>query len=344
MMRLPGLFPLSLMALLASLSLTAPALPQTDTLASVRERGHLRCGINPFQQGMAVEDGGRWLGMGPDLCRAFAAATLGDPNAVIYIPVTARTRFPALQSGEIDVLVRTTTWTFTRDTSLGADFIGPFYVEQERILVRRDTGLTEFEQLDGQRICTIAGSLTESVMQNREQATGIDIETVPVGDTIEYRAAYEAGRCIGVTDGQAGLTALRALMDDPDAHVFINGNMAISPLSIAVRHGDDHWEDIIRWTFNALASAEELGITQTNVQRLSTQSRHPIIYRLINAEGGSGDSLGLDTDWAFRAIQAVGNLGEIYERAFGEGSDLVIPRGPSALWRDGGMIVTPPFE
>jgi general L-amino acid transport system substrate-binding protein len=334
----------SLLALAAGLVLAQPALAQTDTLASVQDRGYLRCGINPFQQGMAMEDGGRWLGMGPDLCRAFAAATLGDPNAVNFIPVTARTRFPALQSGEIDVLVRTTTWTFTRDTALGADFIGPYYVESERVLVRADSGLTEFEQLDGQRICTIAGSLTEALMQNREQALGIDIETVPVSDTIRYREAYEAGRCIGVTDGQAGLTALRALMDDPEDHVFINGRMAVSPLSIAVRHGDDHWEDIIRWTFNALATAEELGITQTNVQRLSTQSRHPIVRRLIHAEGGSGDVLGLDANWAFRAIQAVGNLEEIYERAFGEGSDLVIPRGPSALWRDGGMIVTAPFE
>ncbi|MAK64499.1 MAG: amino acid ABC transporter substrate-binding protein [Maricaulis sp.] len=336
---LTGLFGLT-----AGLALAGPAQAQTDTLASVQDRGYLRCGINPFQQGMAVEDGGRWLGMGPDLCRAFAAATLGDPNAVTFVPVTARTRFPALQSGEIDVLVRTTTWTFTRDTALGADFIGPYYVESERILVRRDSGLTEFEDLDGQPICTIAGSLTEAVMQNQEQAAGIDIQTIPVADTVQYREAYQAGRCIGVTDGQAGLTALRALMDDPDAHAFINGRMAVSPLSIAVRHGDDHWEDIIRWTFNALATAEELGVTQTNVQRLSTQSRHPIIRRLINPEGGSGAALGLESDWAFRALQAVGNLGEIYDRAFGEGSELVIPRGPSALWRDGGMVVTAPFE
>ncbi len=331
-------------ALAAGLALALPVQAQTDTLTSVQDRGSLRCGINPFQQGMAVEDGERWLGMGPDLCRAFAAATLGDPNAVIFIPVTARTRFPALQSGEIDVLVRTTTWTFTRDTALGADFIGPYYVESERVLVRRDSGLTEFEQLDGQQICTISGSLTEAVMQNRERALGIDIETVPVGDTLQYRQVYEDGGCVGVTDGQAGLTALRALMENPDDHVFINGRMAVSPLSIAVRHGDDHWEDIIRWTFNALATAEELGITQTNVQRLSTQSRHPIVYRLINPEGGSGASLGLDANWAFRAIQAVGNLEEVYERAFGEGSELVIPRGPSALWRDGGMVVTAPFE
>ena len=324
----------------------APAVrSDLDTLATVRDRGTLRCGVNPSQLGMAAQDArGNWRGMGIDLCRAIAAATLGDPNAVTFVPVTARTRFPALQSGEIDVLSRTTTWTLSRDTTQGVDFIGPYFVEEERILVRADSGITSAQELDGQPICAVTGSLTEAVLRRYQERAGIAIDFVPVTGTEDYAEAYGAGRCIGVTDGKAGLEALRAAQSDPDAHRLLDDQLALSPLSLAVRHGDDRWDDIVQWTFNALATAEQLDVTQANVLRLSRESRHPIIRRMVNPDGGSGALLGLEPNWALRAIQAVGNLGEVYDRSFGPSRILPIPRGRSALWQDGGLIFPAPFE
>jgi general L-amino acid transport system substrate-binding protein len=318
---------------------------QSETLAVVHERGTLRCGVNPSQTGMARQNArGVWEGMGIDLCRAIAAATLGDPNAIEFVPVTARTRFTALQSGEIDVLSRTTTWTFSRDTTQGVDFIGPYFIEVESLLVRASTGFTTVAELDGQPICAVTGSLTETVLRNYQAQLGIEIEFVPVTGTEDYARAYESGRCIGVTDGKAGLESLRAAQIDPDSHRILDEQLALSPLSLAVRHGDDRWDDIVQWTFNALATAELLNVTQTNAQRLSVESRHPIIRRMISPEGGSGALLGLEANWALRAIQAVGNLGEIYERSFGPESALPIERGRSALWQNGGMIFSAPFE
>lgn len=319
--------------------------PHSETLAAIQDRGSLRCGVNPSQTGMARQNArGRWDGMGVDLCRAIAAATLGDPNAVDFIPVTARTRFSSLQSGEIDMLSRTTTWTFSRDTTQGVDFIGPYFIEVESVMVRADTGITSVAELDGQPVCAVTGSLTETVLRNYQAQLGIEIEFVPVTGTEDYARAYESGRCIGVADGKAGLEALRAAQIDADGHRVLDEQLALSPLSLAVRHGDDKWDDIVQWTFNALATAERLEVTQANVQRLSIESRHPIIRRMISDDGGSGALLGLESNWALRAIQAVGNLGEIYDRAFGPGSALPIDRGRSALWQDGGMIFPAPFE
>lgn len=340
MMRLSAIFALSL-------SIIAPAAASADspTLEAVRERGVLLCGVNPGQTGMAVQsEAGAWDGMGVDLCRAFAAATLGEPNAVEFVPVTARTRFPALQSGEIDILVRTTTWTYNRDTAFGVDFIATYFMETERILVTAESGLETFSDLDGQPVCVIAGSITENIVRNRQDAAGIAIELTPVADVAGYTQAYREGRCVGVADGAAGLSGLRLTMGDPSTHRFITEELAISPLSIAVRHGDDAWEDIVRWTFFALLEAERLGVTQINAQRMARESRHPIVRRIFNAEGGSGEALGLQPDWALRAVQGVGHYGEIYDRAFGPNSALPIERGKNRMWSEGGMLFTAPFE
>lgn len=340
MTRLPAI-----LALLAILALPNGAEAQSRTLETVRERGVLLCGVNPGQTGMAVQsETGAWDGMGVDLCRAFAAATLGEANAVEFVPVTARTRFPALQSGEIDILVRTTTWTYNRDTAFGVDFIASYYMETERILVTAGSGLQSFTDLDGQPVCVITGSITENIVRNRQEAAGIAIEPVPVAGVEQYTQAYRDGRCVGVADGAAGLTALRMAMPDPEAHRFIAEELAISPLSIAVRHGDDSWEDMIRWTFFALLEAERLGVTQVNAQRMARESRHPIVRRIFNAEGGSGEALGLEPDWALRAVQAVGNYGEVYARAFGPNGALPVERGKNRIWSEGGMLFTAPFE
>lgn len=318
---------------------------RSDTLATVLDRGTLNCGVNPSQAGMASRNArGEWSGMGVDLCRAIAAATLGDPNAVEFVPVTARTRFTALQSGQIDVLSRSTAWTLLRDSTQGVDFIGPFFIEEERVLVRADSGIATFADLDGQTVCTVTGSRTETVLRGYQARLGIEVDMVPVAGTEEYTSAYEAGRCVAVTDGKAGLEALRASQTTASDHRILDDQMALSPLSLAVRHGDDRWDDIVQWTFNALATAEQLGVTQANVQRLSVDSRHPIVRRMISADGGSGALLGLEPNWALRALQAVGNLGEIYDRAFGPGSPVPIERGLSALWGDGGLVLPAPFE
>jgi len=331
--------------LLLSLMAHGAAAAQSPTLESVRERGVLLCGVNPGQTGMAVQsETGAWDGMGVDLCRAFAAATLGEPNAVEFVPVTAHTRFPALQSGEIDILVRTTTWTYNRDTAFGVDFIATYFMETERILVTAESELETFADLDGQPVCVIAGSITENIVRNRQDAAGVAAELVPVADVAGYTEAYREGRCVGVADGAAGLTALRKGLDDPDAHRFINEDLAISPLSIAVRHGDDAWEDIVRWTFFALLEAERLGVTQINALRMARESRHPIVRRIFHAEGGSGEALGLEPDWALRAVQGVGHYGEIYDRAFGPNGALPIERGKNRIWSEGGMLFTAPFE
>lgn len=333
------------LSFVACLLVPTTALGQSQTLDAVTDRGVLLCGVNPNQTGMAVQhDSGRWEGMGVDLCRAFAASTLGDANAVEFVPVTARTRFRALQSGEIDILVRTTAWTHDRDTTQGIDFVATYFMETESILLPTGSSLSTFEQLDGQSVCIVAGSRTESIVRSRQELVGIDIDYVPVTGVDEYTSAYQEGRCTGVADGQAGLTALRAQMDDPEAHGVIEEALALSPLSIAVRHGDDRWEDIVRWTFFALLDAERLGVTQINVQRQSEASRHPIVRRIFNAEGGSGEALGLETNWALRAVLAVGNYGEIYDRHFGPESVLPIERTINRRMEDGGMLFAAPFE
>ncbi|MBR9826218.1 MAG: transporter substrate-binding domain-containing protein [Alphaproteobacteria bacterium] len=331
--------------LLGLAAMPLQAVAQSDTLAEIQERGYLRCGVNPGQIGMSMADAsGRWIGIGADLCRAVSAATLGDADAVEFIPVTARNRFLALQSGEIDLLLRNTTWTFTRDVTQGVDFVGPYFVDEEKVMVARESGIEELSQLNDRSVCVIAGGPSEVIMNDLALSASANINIVPLGSAEQYRQAYIDGRCVGIADGQAALLATRSSFSMPDEHVLIGNRLAYSPLSIGVRHGDDRWGDIVRWTFNALATAEALNVNQDNVLQMSTQSSHPVIRRIFNSEGGSGALLGLETSWAVRALQSTGNLGEIYDRSFGPDSDLPIERGPSALWQDGGMIFPAPFE
>lgn len=337
--------PLLLLAISAAMALAPSAFAQSNTLAEIQERGYLRCGVNPGQLGMSMADpSGRWVGIAADLCRAVGAATLGDASAVEFIPVTSRNRFQALQSGEIDLLLRNTTWTFTRDVTQGVDFIGPYFVDEEKVMVPLDSGIEDLSQLNERSVCVIGGGPSEVIMNDLALSANAIINVVPLGSAEQYRQAYIDGRCAGIADGQAALLAMRASLDDPEGHQLIGERLAYSPLSIGVRHGDDRWGDIVRWVFNALATAESLGVTQDNVVQQSQQSNHPIIRRIFNPEGGSGALLDLEPSWALRAVQAVGNLEQIYDRAFGPDSDLPIERGPSALWHDGGMILPAPFE
>ena len=332
------------LALVATFAISLPAQAQRDTLAAVQERGYLRCGVNPGQMGMSMANAaGEWVGMSADLCRAIAAATLGDPNANEFVPVTAGNRFEALRNGQIDVLLRNTTWTFTRDVTQGTQFIGPFFVDEEKVMVSRDSGIEDLSQLNERTVCVIAGGPSEVIMRDLAFSANAQINIVAVGSAEQYRQAYLSGRCVAISDGQAALQALRVALPDADDHIFIGERLAFSPLSIGVREGDDRWADIVRWTFYALATAEEFDLTQDNVGDRMPGPDIPALYRMLNPDSGSADALGLEADWARRAIQAAGNLEEIYNRAFGPGTPMEIPRGPSALWRDGGMILPPPF-
>ncbi|WP_203292693.1 transporter substrate-binding domain-containing protein [Maricaulis parjimensis] len=336
--------PSFLIALVALTAAGQPAHAQRDRLAAVQERGYLRCGVNPGQMGISMANAaGEWIGMSADLCRALAAATLGDPDANEFVPVTAGNRFEALRNGQIDVLLRNTTWTFTRDVTQGTQFIGPFFVDEEKVMVSRDSGIEDLSQLHQRTVCVITGGPSEVIMNDLAFSANAQINLVPVGSAEQYRQAYLDGRCVGISDGQAALQAMRVSLPDPDQHFFIGERLAYSPLSIGVREGDDRWADIVRWTFYALATAEEYGVTQESVGNLMPDISNPALYRMLNPDSGAADAMGLEPDWARRAIQAAGNLQEIYDRAFGEGTVMAIPRGPSALWRDGGMILPPPF-
>lgn len=331
--------------LLVFCAILGGAAAQSNTLAQVQERGYLRCGVNPGQQGMSMADAtGHWVGMSADLCRAISAAVLGDANANEFVPVTASNRFTALQSGQIDVLLRNTTWTFTRDVVEGVDFVGPFFVDEEKVMVAADSGIDDLSMLNDRSVCVIAGGPSEVIMNDLARSANVSVNIVPLGSAEQYRQAYLDGRCAAIADGQAALLAMRLSFADADGHVLFGNRLAYSPLAIGVRHGDDRWGDIVRWTFNALATAEALGVNQGNADRLAEGTNHPIIRRILSETGGSGELLGLEADWALRAIRAVGNLGEVYDRSFGPESELPIPRGPSALWRDGGMVYPAPFE
>lgn len=334
--------------LLAAFALIAAgaglAAAQSPTLLQVQERGYLRCGVNPGQLGMSMANAaGEWIGMASDLCRSVAAATLGDRDAVEFVPVTAGNRFSALRSGRIDLIARNTTWTFTRDATEGVQFVGPYFVDVETVLAPRSGDIESLAQLDEASVCVIAGGPSEVIMRDLAASASARINIVPLGSAELYRQAYLDGRCAAIADGRAALESMRVALPDPDAHVYIGEALGYSPLSLGVREGDDPWGDIVRWVFFALATAEEYGVTADTVVQTAQTTQVPVLARMLRPQPGAGAQLGLEDDWAIRAIRANGHLGEIYQRNFGPDSRLPIPRGPSALWRDGGVITAPPF-
>ena len=324
----------------------AGAVPgQAATLDDVRAAGLLRCGINPGLPGFShTDDTGKWSGFEVAYCRALSAAVLGDPDKVVFVTLTGKTRFPALASGEVDVLPRNTTWTFSRDVDLGFTFIGINYYDGQGFLGRTDLGVSSAAELDGASICIQTGTTTELNLADFFRLNDMTYEPVPIETNAEARVAYEAERCDVYTTDVSGLAATRSTFDDPDAHVVLPDIISKEPLGPLVRHGDDQWADIARWTLNALITAEELGVTQANVAEMANGTDHPEINRMLGSEGSLGEMLGLDARWAVRAIAAEGNYAEIFDRYLGAGSPLGLPRGLSALWRDGGILYSPPFR
>ena len=333
------------LALAVMLTIVGTLQGQAATLDKVRAGDRLRCGISTGLPGFSHADAsGRRSGFDAAYCRALAAAVLGDPDKVSYIMTTGKTRFQALASGDVDILSRNTTWTLSRDVDLGFTFVGINYYDGQGFLGRRELGVESATELDGASICIQTGATTELNLADFFRIQGITYEPVPQETNAEARAAYEAERCDVYMSDVSGLAAAKSTFADPDAHVIYPEIISKEPLGPLVRHGDNQWADIGRWVLNALITAEELGVTQANVGEMAKGSDNPEINRMLGTEGALGEMLGLDPRWAVRAIAAEGNYGEIFQRYLGTRSPLGLPRGLNALYRDGGVLYSPPFR
>lgn len=331
--------------LLSSLSAAAQQ-PASRTLEAVQKRGVLNCGVNTGLAGFsAPNDKGEWTGIDADFCRAVAAAVLGDPAKVKYLPLNAKERFTALQSGEIDLLSRNTTWTMSRDTSLGLAFVGVMYYDGSAFMVRKSNGAKAVKDLAGASICTQTGTTNELVLADYFATHGLTYKPVVFERLVEVLAAYNSGRCDALTTDSSQLISERLRLQDPGEHEILPELISKEPLGPVVRQGDQQWESIARWIFFAMLNAEELGVTQKNVDELlGSTTPNPEVRRLLGLEGEFGKGIGLSNDWAVRVLRAVGNYGECFERNLGAGSRLAIPRGRNALWKDGGLQYAPPIR
>ena len=315
------------------------------TLDDVKASGELKCGVTTGLVGFAAPDAnGVWEGFDVAVCRAVAAAVLGDPMAVKFVPTTGKTRFTALASGEVDLLARNTTWTFSRDTDLGFEFVGVNYYDGQGFMVPKELGVSSAKELDGATVCIQTGTTTELNLADFFRANNMSYEPVPIETNAEAQQKYLANACDVYTTDASGLAATRATFEDPKAHVILPEIISKEPLGPLVRHGDNQWGDIARWTLNALITAEELGVTKANAEEWSTASTNPEIKRLLGTEGDLGAMIGLDAAWAKNAIVAVGNYGEIFDANIGPDTAIALERGLNALWTKGGLIYSPPFR
>lgn len=323
---------------------TAPKVAAQATLERVRKRGYMQCGVSQGLPGFSnPNDQGVWSGIDVDFCKAVAAAVFGDPDKVKYRPLSAKDRFTALQSGEIDLLSRNTTWTMSRDTSLGFDFAGVIYYDGQGFLVKKSSGITSAAQLDGATICTQTGTTTELNMADYFRGRGMTYKVLAFEKNEESLSAYDEGRCDAYTTDASGLHAQKLILKNPDDHLVLPEIISKEPLGPLVRQGDAQWADIVRWTLFALINAEDLGVTKANVDQMKT-SDSPDIKRMLGTEGAFGEALGLRRDWVVDVIHAVGNYGEMYDSTVGPNTRLGIPRGLNALWKNGGLMYAPPIR
>ena len=329
---------------LAATTLVA-GLAGAATLDEVKARGELLCGSNTGLTGFGAPDAsGNWAGFDVDLCRAVAAAVLGDPTKVRFVPLTGDIRFTALQSGEVDLLVRNSTWTFSRDSELALDFVAVNYYDGQGFMVRKDLGVSSAKELDGATVCIQSGTTTELNLADFFKQNNITYQPVNVADDTEAQRQYVAGACDAYTTDVSGLAASRATLPDAENHVILPEIISKEPLGPVVRHGDNNWADIVRWTYYALLIAEEKGITQANVNEVATSTTDEEIRRLLGVSGDMGLKIGLQNESFKNAILAVGNYGEIFARNIGEGTSINLARGLNALWTQGGLQYAPPFR
>jgi general L-amino acid transport system substrate-binding protein len=336
-----------LAALAAAVALPAFAQPVAPgpTLASTRQKGALDCGAHPGAPGFGLMDSqGVYRGLDADTCRAVAAAIFnGDATKVRWTVLNSQARIPALQSGQVDLLSRTFTWTHGRDTSSGIAFTAVNFYDGQGFLVRKALKLANARQLDGASICVTSGTTNELNLSDWARVNRLTIRPVVFEQNDETRKAYESGRCDAFSTDASQLAGIRMSFPNPEEHEVLPDIISKEPLAPAVRKGDQQWFDIVRWTVFALLIAEELGVTQANVDTM-LNSENPEIRRLLGRAGDHGNGMGLDNRWAYWAIKAVGNYGEIFERNVGQGSQLKLPRGPNALWTQGGLMYAPPIR
>lgn len=336
-------------AFMGALALAAVLFPgataaQAGTLDQVKKRGYLTCGSSPGLAGFGLpDDKGHWTGFDIDFCRAVAAAIFNDANKVKFIPLTGKDRFTALQSGEVDVLARNTTWTLSRETGQGFLFVGVNYYDGQGFMVRKKLNLSSALELSGASVCVQQGTTTELNLADFFRGNNMKYEPVDFASADEAVKAYDAGRCDAYTTDASGLYAERVKLANPDDNVVLPEIISKEPLGPAVRQGDDQWFNLVKWTNFAMLDAEELGVTSQNVDA-KAMSDHPEIKRLLGFEGNFGEGLGLGPDWAYRIVKLVGNYGEVFDRNLGDGSYLKIKRGINALWTKGGLHYAPPIR
>ncbi len=331
-----GLFIPTVLLLFLSGDLTA------STLDQVRQRGSLRCGVNGALSGLSLRQGdGRWSGLDVDICRAVAAATLGDANKVSFVPLDNQERLGALAREQVDLLARNTTWTLQRDTEKGVSFVGVSYFDGQGLMVPKSKGWHSVLELDGASVCTQTNTTSVDNIKRHFMLNRMAVKLVPLETAEAQRQAYEAGKCDAITSDQSQLYSLRTALKQPSAHRILPEVISKEPLSPAVRTGDTQWHAIVRWTLFTLIDAEELGISSENVARVRGQAKNPVIRRFLGVDGNAGAGMGLEADRAYNIIRQVGNYAEIFERNL---NPLGIKRGLNALWRDGGLLYAPPIR
>jgi len=332
--------------LVATLGLSAMPAHAGKTLDTIKQRGQLICGVNTGLAGFSQTDNqGGWTGLDVDVCKAIAAAVLGDASKIKWVPLTAQQRFTALQSGEIDILSRNTTWTLTRDASLGMHFTGTTYYDGQGFMVPVKTKITSAKQLKGATVCVQSGTTTEKNLTDYSRANNLGLKPVVFEKQEAATGAYFSGRCAAFTTDASGLASIRNKeAKDPKEHIILPELISKEPLGPSVRRGDDEWFAIVKWVVFGLIEAEEYGVTQANVEKMMNESQDPVVMRITGKSEDTGKLLGLDKDWMVKALKAVGNYGEIFERNCGPKSSLGLPRGSNNLWSKGGFMYAPPVR
>jgi len=334
-----GVFTLG-MAIVAA----AGAAEAQQTLDVVKKRGQMLCGVSTGTPGFSNPDAqGNWSGFDVDLCRATVAAVFGDVSRIKYVPTTGQTRFTALQSGEIDMLSRTSTWTMTRDVQLGLEFVAIGFFDGQGFMVPKKSGIRSALELKGAAVCTASGTTTEMNLADFFRTNKLDYKVVAFEKVDEVNGAYDSGRCDAYTTDRSSLAAQRTKLKVPDDHVILPEVISKEPLGPVVRHGDNNWADIVRWSYYAMVIGEELGVFSWNVDEMK-KSSNPEIKRLLGIEGDFGKQLGLDNAWAYNVIKLVGNYAESYERNLGPKTPVGLPRGVNDLWTKGGLQYAPPIR
>jgi len=331
-------------AALVSTSLVAPA-NAGPVLDKVTGKGFVQCGVSQGVPGFSNPDtSGNWTGIDVDVCRAVAAALLGDASKVKYTPLSSKERFTALQSGEIDMLSRNTTWTLVRDTALGLNFAGVTYYDGQGFMVRKSLGVKSALELDGASVCTNLGTTTELNLSDYFRANSMKFKGVFFEKADEVIAAYDAGRCDVYTTDQSALAAQRTKLKNPGEHMVLPEIISKEPLGPVVPHGDDQWFDIVKWSLNVMIEAEEMGISSSNIDELKGSSKNPAIRRMLGVEGDTGKNLGLGKNWSYNIIKQVGNYGEVFDKHLGPKTAVNLPRGLNNLWSNGGILYAPPVR